>query len=320
MVERWHDHKKSPAPSAAATAAAAVKAKIEKTKSSFWGILGKIRTVILLIITFFIVYGAARWGLREKCPPGQVREQWFGLFGDCVVSSSTIRQMMKAVQKSTVHEICNTPWRTSGEKDGKAVIGGSMSSITERLDDPPSFGVAEIWKHVQTESFPWEKLEDRGISRNWSGEASDIRVWLKGRPEVLRALWSCWAFRCRLRIWVAEQYPSIAIALVCLVVAMCVYWKSRSKAKEKAQVEAIKREVIELLILEGEMPPEHARDDIVYRLDKDYAYLGLSARRIKKLWNHVVEAVEKESRVAKSNIERFGRVNKLGQKSDTAQQ
>ena len=85
-------------------------------------------------------------------------------------------------------------------------------------------------------------------------------------------------------------------------------------------MEAIKREVIELLILEGEMPPEHARDDIVYRLDKDYAYLGLSARRIKKLWNHVVEAVEKESRVAKSNIERFGRVNKLGQKSDTAQQ
>jgi hypothetical protein len=264
---------------------------------------------LTVVAAWVLVLGGLLWGLhsllwREGCPPGQVREGWLGLWGECMVSTRTVRQLVRALERETVRRLCgDMPWRPWGSKYGQA---GALEEGSPLL---PVSSVAEVWAGpLGITEYPWRDLEERGVERAFGASLHhDYRVSLRGRPEVLRALWREWAVPCRCKLLLAEHWQLAALAALGLLVLLWAYLTARSRRRARREAERVKRVVLDLLAAEGEIAPEHARDELLHHLPREYRHLGLSRAGLKRLWPRVVRLVERDSRVTKAPRERHGR-------------
>lgn len=255
-----------------------------------------------------LALGALALGLRgllwrEGCPPGQVREGPLGLWGDCVVSTRTVRQLVRALEHATVARVCaDMPWAPWGSAYGRP---GALAAGSPLI---PDFDVGALWAEpLGIWEYPWADLEERGVQRAWQGSFNNTRATLWGRAPVLRALWREWALPCRCKLLLAERWGWAAGLLGTLLVVAWVALAARRQRRALRDAERVKRVVLDLLAAEGEVAPEHARDELLQHLGREYRHLGLSRGALKGLWPRVARLVERDSRVTKAPRERHGR-------------
>ena len=276
------------------------------SSSSWWQTLRQ--NFRRLQVSFLVVTLLASWVLglgvlgkvtytlwtRTECPRGQVREGFFGLVGDCVVSRGTVKKLVYEVQRRTAEDVCRDPWTATAQG---------------QLFAPPRYSINDVWGGMGLIDFPWADLEAHGIEREWRGASlhQDITVHLRGRGEVLGALWRRGAVACRAKVFLAETWHLLVLGCVLLLLLVWAVVSGRARVHQRRQVEKVKRIIVDLLIAEGEMPPDHARDDLLHGLPREYQSLGLTRAGLKKLWPSVIKAVEKDTRVTKAPIEKHGR-------------
>ena len=262
----------------------------------------------LLALWLLCLGGALKVGLallrREECPPGHVRADIFGLWGECVVPQSTVKKLVKAVQQRTVEDLCKDPWAAAGAEEK-----GSWMEKRVTVNVPPRYREEELWGDVSMHSYPWGDLALRGVEREWWGPDldTDYYVHLRGRPEVMRALWRRGAVLCRGEVFVAETYHVLAVVAVLALLFTWAYLKARAGIRQRQQVDKVKRMILNMLIADGDMAIDHVRADLLHGLEKDYPELGLTKSKLKTLWPAVVRAVEKDPRVSTAPVERKGR-------------
>lgn len=259
--------------------------------------LGITIVALWLLVLYAVVYLTYAFFYREKCPPGQVREKFFGLVGECAVSTSTVRRLVRDVQKRTVQDVC---W---------AMPLWGNPYVQEGFDETlPRYSIDEVWGYTGMLDFPWRDLDAYGVEREWRASLNDVFVHLRGRPELTSALWCRWAFLCRFKLFLAEKWSTVLLLFLLVLSLAYARWISRRRLRERRQAELLKRIIIDLLATEGEMPPEHARDELLHGLATEYRHLNLSRAGLKQVWPRAVQLVEKDSRVTKAQKEKHGRV------------
>lgn len=260
----------------------------------------------LLCLGGALKVGLALWG-REDCPPGHVRGELFGLWGECVVPQSTVKKLVKSVQQRTVEDLCKDPWAAAGAEGEEA---GSWMGKRMTVNVPPRYREEEVWGGINMHSYPWGDLNLRGVDKEWWGHdlETDYYVHLRGRPEVMRALWRRGAVLCRAKVFVAETYHVLAVVSILFLLATWAYLKARAGIRQRQQVDKVKRMIVNLLIAEGEMPIDHAKAELLHGFDKEFRELGMTKSTLKTLWPAVVRAVEKDPRVSTAPMERKGRM------------
>lgn len=271
--------------------------------------------ILLLAVTLLVFWAASllavvrvgfRIWSRSECPPGQVRAGLFGLWGDCVVSQATVKKLVAAVRIRTAKDLCEDPWGATFAATG-AGKGGPGKGPS--LQSPPRYRTQDVWGSLGLHAYPWADLTVWGVEREWAGRdlQEDVRVHLRGRREVLRALWRQGALLCRGRYFLAENWQLLLASSLLSLLLAWAYVSGRSRLVRRKQVERIKRVIVDLLIAEGELPPEHARLELLDNLNGEFRHLETSRSTVKTLWPAVVRAVEKDSRVTKAPRERHGR-------------
>ena len=266
---------------------------------------------LLVAGVWLLLLAGALWLLhtllwREGCPAGQVRDGSLGLWGDCVVSTRTVRQLLRALEHATVQQVCaDLPWAWRPWANSKYAEPGALDEGSPLL---PVFSVVDLWAQpLGVVDYPWRDLEELGVQRAWGASTSHVRVHLKGRPEVLRALWREWALPCRGKLLLAEHWRWAAAGLLLLLGGLWALATARARRRARREAERVKRVVLDLLASEGEIAPEHARDELLQHLPREYRHLGLTRAALKRLWPRVVRLVERDSRVTKAPRERHGR-------------
>lgn len=243
---------------------------------------------------------------REGCPQGQVREGWFGLWGECVVSTRALRQLVRALEHATVQRVCaDMPWKPWGSAYGRP---GALEEGSALI---PAFAVEGLWAEPLriVPPYPWEDLKERGVDPAWQAffTPEPEQAQLRGRAQLLRALWREWALPCRCKLLLAERWGWLAGLAAGLLAVGWVALAARRQRRAKRDAERVKRVVLDLLAAEGEIAPEHARDELLQHLNREYRHLSLSRGALKGLWPRVARLVERDSRVAKAPRERHGR-------------
>jgi len=263
------------------------------TLLSFW----------LLCLGGVLKVGLALW-VRKECPPGHVRGDILGLWGECVVPQSTVIKLVKSVQRRTVEDLCKDPRAAAGAEGVGSWIGKQMT-----VNVPPRYREEELWGDISMHSYPWGDLALRGVDREWRGPdlATDYYVHLRGRPEVMGALWRQGAVLCRIKVFLYEMWNVLAALSVLSGLVLSAFLKARAEIRQRQQVDKVKRMIVNILIAEGEIAIDLAKADLLHGLDRDYRELCLTKSRLKILWPAVVRAVERDPRVSTAPREMKGR-------------
>jgi hypothetical protein len=144
------------------------------------------RFKMFLLITTLLAYwllGLAAVGTvsyklysRHDCPPGQTREQFFG---HCLISKSTVKKLVREVQRRTVEDVCqDLSWFG-------ASTGTHTYTHTHR-EKTPRYDLNDIWGGTGMIDFPWKDLEMHSVEREWQ-EASDLHSAVFSRELVCLA-------------------------------------------------------------------------------------------------------------------------------------